>query len=96
MANRRVLVKRRKAARNIRKITRTMQLIATSRFQRAYQAAVAGRPYTDKLAELVRNLARAAEGVDHPLMRQPDEEKRAAIVVITSTRGLCGGYNANL
>ena len=96
MANRRVLVKRRKAARNIRKITRTMQLIATARFQSAYQAAVAGRPYTDKLAELVRSLAAAAEGLDHPLMATPDEERRTAVLVLTSNRGLCGGYNANL
>ncbi len=96
MANRRVLVKRRKAARNIRKITRTMQLIATARFQAAYSAAVAGRPYTDKLAELVGNLSRAASGIDHPLMHQPEAEKRAALVVLTSNRGLCGGYNSNV
>ncbi len=96
MANRRVLVKRRKAARNIRKITRTMQLIATARFQAAHKAAVAGRPYTDKLAELVSGLARAAEDVSHPLMAAREEEKRSAVVVLTSTRGLCGGYNANV
>ncbi len=96
MANRRVLVKRRKAARNIRKITRTMQLIATARFQAAHKAAVAGRPYTDKLAELVSGLARAAQDVSHPLMAAREEEKRSAVVVLTSTRGLCGGYNANV
>ncbi|MDH3743879.1 MAG: ATP synthase F1 subunit gamma [Acidobacteriota bacterium] len=96
MANRRVLVKRRKASRNIRKITRTMQLIATARFQAAYSAAVAGRPYTDKLAQLVGNLARAASGIDHPLMHQPESEKRAAVLILTSNRGLCGGYNSNV
>ena len=53
MANRRVLVKRRKSVRNIRKITRTMQLIATARFKTAFNRAVASRPYTEKLAELV-------------------------------------------
>ncbi|MFQ5525755.1 MAG: ATP synthase F1 subunit gamma [Thermoanaerobaculia bacterium] len=96
MANRRVLVKRRKAARNIRKITRTMQLIATARFQSVHSAAVAGRPYTDKLAELVEKLARAASGHDHPLMQTPVEEKRHALLVLSSNRGLCGGYNANV
>ena len=96
MANRRVLVKRRKAARNIRKITRTMQLIATARFQAVHSAAVAGRPYTDKLAELVEKLARAAEGLDHPLMQVPEDGKRHALVVLTSNRGLCGGYNSNV
>jgi F-type H+-transporting ATPase subunit gamma len=96
MANRRVLVKRRKAARNIRKITRTMQLIATARFQAAFNAAVAGRPYTDKLAELVGHLAAAAEGVDHPLLKTPDEERSSVLLVLTSSRGLCGGYNSNV
>ncbi len=95
MANRRVLVKRRKAVRNIRKITRTMQLIATARFQAAFQRAVATRPYSDKLAELVGDLSRAAGSAEHPLLKTNDAE-RSALVVISSNRGLCGGYNANV
>ncbi len=96
MANRRVLVKRRKSTRNIRKITRTMQLIATARFQASYNRAVASRPYSDKLAELVGDLSRAAGSTDHPLMRTHDDVEKGALVVITSNRGLCGGYNANV
>lgn len=96
MANRRILVKRRKAARNIRKITRTMQLIATARFQAAHNRVVAGRPYARKLAELVGNLSRAARSLDHPLMAQPEGIDRSALLVLTSDRGLCGGYNAHL
>jgi F-type H+-transporting ATPase subunit gamma len=96
MANRRVLVKRRKSVRNIRKITRTMQLIATARFQAAYNRAVATRPYTEKLAELVADLSRAAGDVDHPLLKTHDEVPRSALVVLTSDRGLAGGYNANV
>ncbi len=96
MANRRVLVKRRNSTRNIRKITRTMQLIATARFQAAFSRAVAGKPYTEKLAQLVGGLARAAEGLEHPLMQTHDEVHREALVVLTSDRGLCGGYNANV
>lgn len=96
MANRRVLVKRRKAVRNIRKITRTMQLIATARFQAAFNRAVATRPYTEKLAELVADLSRAAGNVEHPLLRTHDDVPRSALVVITSDRGLAGGYNANV
>ena len=96
MANRRVLVKRRKSVRNIRKITRTMQLIATARFQAAFNRAVASRPYTEKLAELVADLSRAAGNVEHPLLATHDDVPRSALVVITSDRGLAGGYNANV
>jgi F-type H+-transporting ATPase subunit gamma len=96
MANRRVLVKRRKAVRNIRKITRTMQLIATARFQAAYNRAVATRPFTEKLAELAADLSRAAGDVAHPLLETHDEVPRSALVVLTSDRGLAGGYNANV
>lgn len=96
MANRRVLVKRRKAVRNIRKITRTMQLIATARFQAAFNRAVATKPYTEKLAELVADLSRAAGDVDHPLLQTHDDVRRSALVVLTSDRGLAGGYNAGI
>ena len=96
MANRRVLVKRRKAARNIRKITRTMQLIATARFQAAHNRAVAGRPYTEKLTQLMENLSRAAGGLEHPLMAHNPEAGRSALLVLTSNRGMCGGYNTNV
>ncbi len=57
MANKRILVKRRKAVRNICKITRTMQLIATAKFQAALNRATATKPYTEKLTELVENLS---------------------------------------
>jgi F-type H+-transporting ATPase subunit gamma len=96
MANRRLLVKRRKAVRNIRKITRTMQLIATARFQAAFNRAVAARPYTEKLAELVADLSRGAGGIDHPLLRTANPAAPAALLALTSNRGLCGGYNANV
>ena len=96
MANRRELVKRRKSVRNIRKITRTMQLIATARFQAAFNRAMATKPYTQKLTELVADLSRAAGDVDHPLLATHDEVKRGALVVLTSSRGLAGGYNAHV
>lgn len=96
MANRRVLVKRRKAVRNIRKITRTMQLIATARFQATFNRAVATRPYSQKLGELVADLSRASGDAEHPLMRKNANAAKTALVVITSNRGLCGGFNANV
>jgi F-type H+-transporting ATPase subunit gamma len=96
MANRRVIVKRRKAVRNIRKITRTMQLIATARFQAAMNRATASRPYVDKLAEMVADLSRLTGELTHPLMESHGGEGKSALVVVTSNRGLCGGYNANV
>lgn len=96
MANRRLLVKRRKAVRNIRKITRTMQLIATARFQAAFTRATATKPYTEKLAELVADLSGAVGNIEHPLMKKPESVTKTALVVLTSMRGLCGGYNANV
>ena len=96
MANRRDLVKRRKAVRNIRKITRTMQMIATARFQAALNRAVATKPYSEKLGELVADLSRGGDGIDHPLMRTVEGTDRAALVVLTSNRGFCGGFNASV
>lgn len=103
MANRRAIVKRRKAVRNIKKITRTMQLIATARFQAAMNRATASRPYVDKLAEMVGDLGRAAGsgsggdgGLDHPLLEQRETEAASVLVVLTSDRGLAGGYNAHV
>ena len=97
MANARIIVKRRKSVRNIRKITRTMQLIATARFQAAYSRAMATKPYSERLAELVADLSNAiGEDAAHPLMRPQGDAKRSAVVVLTSSRGLCGGYNTGV
>jgi F-type H+-transporting ATPase subunit gamma len=97
LANARVIVKRRKSVRNIRKITRTMQLIATARFQAAYNRAMATKPYTERLAELAAALSDTMQGeVSHPLMQANPDAKRVALVVITTKRGLCGGYNTNV
>jgi len=96
VAKARGIVKRRKAVQNIRKITRTMQLIATARFQRAFNRAVATRPYTNKLTELVRDLAATQEEIEHPLLQVNSGTGRSILLVITSNRGLCGGYNAGL
>ncbi len=97
MAKARAIVKRRRAVQNIRKITRTMQLIATARYQQAYNRAMATKPYTEKITELVDQLSRATEGqIDHPLLRVNQGAGRSALLLITSNRGLCGGYNNNV
>jgi F-type H+-transporting ATPase subunit gamma len=94
MANTRALVKRRKAVRNIRKITRTMELIATSRFKRAMVRASEAAAYTTKIAELAADLSATAGDVTHPLLQKHEEIKNAVLLVLCSNRGLCGGYNA--
>jgi F-type H+-transporting ATPase subunit gamma len=97
MAKPRAILKRTKSVRNIAKITKTMQMIATAKFKRAHDRAVAARPYTDKLTRLIGDLA-AAAGADfeHPLLVKRPSPKRAALLVVSSNRGLCGGYNTNV
>jgi len=95
MANRRQLVRRRKSVRNICKITRTMQLISTARFQKALSRATTTKPYTNKLADMVAAASRAVKDLHQPLLATPEVDA-SAMLVITSNRGLCGGYNANV
>src|SRR5205085_6248243 len=94
MAKLRVLVKRRKAIRNIRKITRTMELIATARFKKAMDRATEAAAYTKKIAELAADLSATATDVTHPLLEKRETVKNGLLLVIGSNRGLCGGYNA--
>jgi F-type H+-transporting ATPase subunit gamma len=96
MAKTRVLVKRRKAVRNIRKITRTMELIATARFKKALDRATEAQAYTEKIAEMAADLSASATGISHPLLVHRDTVKNVLLLVITSNRGLCGGYNAGI
>jgi F-type H+-transporting ATPase subunit gamma len=96
MAKTRVLVKRRKAIRNIRKITRTMELIATARFKKAFDRAVAANAYTKKITELASDLSASATDVQHPLLEKRETIKNSLLLVLCSNRGLCGGYNASI
>lgn len=96
MAKARALDRRRKAIRNIRKITRTMELIATARFKRAMDRAAAGTAYTRRITALVAHLARTGLEVTHPLLEPRAEIRRATLVVLTANRGLCGGYNGSV
>jgi F-type H+-transporting ATPase subunit gamma len=95
MAKARALDRRRKSVRNIRKITRTMELIATARFKKAMDRSVAARDYTKQLAKILGNIAAVGADVAHPLL-EVRPTKRAALLVLTGNRGLCGGYNGNV
>jgi F-type H+-transporting ATPase subunit gamma len=93
MANIRALVTRRKAVRNIRKITRTMELIATARFKKALVRATEADAYTRKIAELAADLSASATNISHPLLQKRETVTNSRLLVISSNRGLCGGYN---
>ncbi len=96
MANPRELDKRRKSIRNIRKITRTMELIATARFKKAMDRASAATAYTDRITQLVADLTKSGLQVSHPLLDEREQTKKATLLVLTANRGLCGGFNGNL
>lgn len=97
MAQLREIKNRIKAVANIQRITRTMQMIATAKFQASVKRAEATKPYTAKLAEIVGELASAADAGEHPLLAPPAERTgRERMLVLTSNRGLCGAYNANV
>jgi F-type H+-transporting ATPase subunit gamma len=96
MAKARALDKRRKSIRNIRKITRTMELIATARFKKAMDRASAATAYTKRITKLVADLATAGLEVSHPLLAERETVNNAVLLVLTANRGLCGGYNSNV
>ena len=96
MAKGRELKGRIKSVENTRKITRTMEMVATSKMKRAQDRVVAARPYANALAEVISSLYSPDLAERFPLLRQPAQPRRVALVVLTSNRGLAGGFNANL
>ncbi|MGD8451150.1 MAG: ATP synthase F1 subunit gamma [Phycisphaerae bacterium] len=95
MAKARAITKRRRAVRNIRKITQTMQLIATARFQKCMQRALSSQPYTARIREMIQTLA-AAGAAEHRLLRPQEGVAPSILLTITSSRGLCGAYNMSV
>jgi F-type H+-transporting ATPase subunit gamma len=90
-------VKRRiKSVDNTRQITRTMELVATSKLKRATDRVYAARPYADALHEIVGSLYTPGLSARYPLLRQPEKTRRAVVLLLTANRGLAGAYNANL
>jgi len=96
MAKGRELKGRIKSVENTRKITRTMEMVATSKMKRAQDRVVAARPYANALTEVISSLYSPDLAERFPLLRQPAQPRRVALVVLTSNRGLAGGFNANL
>ena len=97
MAKGRELKGRIKSVENTRKITRTMEMVATSKMKRAQDRVVAARPFASALAEVISRLYTPELAERFPLLRQPaGKAKRAAVLVLTGNRGLAGAFNANV
>ena len=92
----RVLKNRIRVVESTKKITRAMELIAASRIVKAQQRVAAARPYSERITEVIGNLAAGGARLDHPLLREPDKINAVGYVVITADRGLCGAYNSNV
>jgi F-type H+-transporting ATPase subunit gamma len=84
-----------RSAGSIKKITKAQELIATSRIAKAQARVQAARPYSDEITNMLTELA-GASALDHPLLVERESPKRAAVLVVSSDRGLCGAYNANV
>jgi F-type H+-transporting ATPase subunit gamma len=91
----RVYRRRIRSVKSTKKITRAMELIAASRIVKAQQRVNAAKPYSRQITRVISALASQGASIDHPLLQEQSDEKRAAVLVITSDRGLAGGYNAN-
>ena len=95
MASLKSIKKRIVSVKNTRQITKAMKMVSAAKLRRAQEAVVAARPYAGKLAEVLQSLAGNLEGDLHPLLEKRDA-KKLLLVVVTSDRGLCGGFNTNL
>ncbi len=96
MAKARDIKRRMRSVDNTRKITRTMEMVAASKLRRAQQRVVRARPYSQRLGEVIGRLITPELAEIQPLLRQPERVRRAAILLLTSNRGLCGAFNVNL
>src|SRR5262245_39901894 len=96
MAKGRELKTRIKSVENTRKITRTMEMVATSKMKRTQDRVGAARPYAQALSDVIASLYSPDLAERFPLLRQPAQIKRAAVVLLTANRGLAGAFNANL
>lgn len=85
-----------KSVDNTKQITKTMEMVATSKLKRATDRVRAAQPYSDALGGVVRSLYAPEFAERFPMLRQPPEIRKVAIVLVTANRGLCGGFNANL
>jgi len=96
MASLKSIKKRIVSVKSTRQITKAMKMVSAARLRRAQENVVAARPYAKKLHEVMERLAQSQEMDPHPLMVRRETSPRALIILVTSDRGLCGGFNANI
>ncbi|WP_238423198.1 F0F1 ATP synthase subunit gamma [Gordonia sp. 'Campus'] len=96
MASIRELRSRIRSVQSTKKITKAQELIATSRITKAQGRVAAAKPYSQEMTAVLSELASNSGSLDNPLLNERENPKRAAILVVTSDRGMCGGYNANV
>ncbi|MFO7588954.1 MAG: ATP synthase F1 subunit gamma [Gemmatimonadota bacterium] len=96
MAKAREIRRRMRSVESTRKITHTMEMVATSKLRRAQQRVVRARPFAERLAAVVENLITPEIAELQPILRQPERIRRAAVLLLTSNRGLCGAFNVHL
>lgn len=96
MANAREIIRHRDSVTNIAKITRTMEMVATSRYRKSNQRLHGARPYVNQLANMVGDFVDSASGDLHPLLKLNEDVNKVILLVLSSNRGLCGGYNGSL
>src|SRR5947207_2766709 len=95
MASLKEIRRRIRSVKSTQQITKAMEMVAAAKLRRAQTRALAARPYATRITHMLGNLAGAASDLEHPLFKAR-EVKRAALVVVTSDRGLAGAYNANV
>ncbi len=96
MAGSKIIKKRIASVKNTRKITRTMEMVATAKSKKLIDRVNEAKPYGDKLLNIMESLATQGGNIDSPYLRIEEQPRRVALVIVTANRGLCGGYNTNL
>ena len=96
MASLKAIRKRIVSVRNTQQITKAMKMVAAAKLRRAQEAVVQSRAYAEKLSGVVAGLASESSLREHPLVRERNPQGRVMLIVLTSDRGLCGGFNTNL
>src|SRR3989338_6103545 len=96
MASLKLIRKRIVAVKNTQKVTKAMKMVSAARLRRAQERLMGVRPYEDSLGAVVAEMIRTVDPNQHPLLRRSEVQEKGELLLLTSDRGLCGGFNSNL